>query len=187
MTMDLGGHVAEASRLLLKRGFDSATVTEALGMLGRGAAVDRVYIFENGGAPDAPTCSQRYEWSDQVEPQIDNPALQDLPYLEMAPGWSDVLSANEVICGLPATMAPEVRALLEAQGIQSILVCPIFLDERWWGFVGFDDCHAPRSWSETEIDLLRRFSRALAGAVKHADMKSRLALARDQLRSLAKT
>lgn len=177
-------HVVEASRLLLSRGFDKETVTAALGMVGQGASVDRVYIFENGGTPDAPTCSQRYEWSESVEPQMDNPLLQDLPYREMAPGWEEVLSADGVICGLTREMAPEARAVLEEQSIQSLLVCPIFLDQRWWGFVGFDDCHSPREWPQTEIDLLRRFSRALAGALKHFEVKSRMALAREQLRRL---
>jgi len=38
-------------------------------------------------------------------------------------------------------------ALLEPQGILSIVLVPVFVDGRWWGFIGFDECSRERTWS----------------------------------------
>jgi PAS domain S-box-containing protein len=58
------------------------------------------------------------------------------------------------------------RAVLEPQGILSILLVPIMLHRRCWGFVGFDDCTRGRSWSESEAALLRAAAGALGGAFR---------------------
>ncbi|MFN3286357.1 MAG: hypothetical protein ACK45F_08765, partial [bacterium] len=55
---------------------------EALRLLGEAAGVSRVYVFENHvGADGTLLTSQRYEWcAPGVEPQMDNPDLQDFPW-----------------------------------------------------------------------------------------------------------
>ena len=40
-------------------------------------------------------------------------------------------------------------------GIRSMIIVPIFVEERWWGFIGFDDCVREREWSAAEIDALK--------------------------------
>ena len=37
---------------------------------------------------------------------------------------------------------------------------------RWWGFLGFDDCHHEREWSAAEIDVLKTVSGLIAGAIE---------------------
>jgi signal transduction histidine kinase len=41
------------------------------------------------------------------------------------------------------------------QGIQSLLVQPIFSGTYWWGFMGFDACEGKRAWDAVEVDTLR--------------------------------
>jgi GAF domain-containing protein len=175
-------HVLDAARHLLKNGFAAEAVTAALGIVGEGAGVDRVYLFEN--SVDGETCSQRFEWSGGAPPQLDNPELQDLPWKALAPSWPGILAGDGVIGGLVADMDPAIQGLLREQGIISLLVCPILLDGRWWGFVGFDDCHSDRLWPDEEVALLRSLARALAGVMRHEQTKSRLDLARQQLQEI---
>ncbi|MCU0672983.1 MAG: GAF domain-containing protein [Myxococcota bacterium] len=179
-------HVRRASRVLLERGFVPEAIGEALRIVGEGARVDRVYVFERGvDGNGSPTCSQRYEWSaTQVAPTIDDPSLQDVPFEAVAPSWARAFDRGEVVHGLTLAMEPDTRAMLEAQGILSVLACPIVQHDAWWGFVGFDDCHTARVWPPEEIAILRTLSRALAGALRHSAMRGRLAMAREQLRSL---
>lgn len=181
--------IAGASRLLLERGFTPAAVTEALGLVGRAIDVDRVYIFENvRNAAGELCCAQRYEWAEGVEPQIDNPVLQELPYAQFLPDASESLARGQTIQGITAELSPEQQRLLIPQGIVSVLICPIILQDIWWGLVGFDDCRAPREWPADEVAVLRTLSRALAGTLRHAQMQSTLRAARDQLQEvLART
>ncbi|MCU0657120.1 MAG: GAF domain-containing protein [Polyangiaceae bacterium] len=162
--------LSDASRYLLRHGFTAEAVSMALQKIGLGLGVDRVYIFENSVDPQTglTLMSQRYEWSaSEATPQIDNPALQDLPYRDGCPDWEDVLRRGEVINGFPRDMAPATRELLESQDILSILVCPILVHGDWWGFVGFDDCHSRRIWPPKERVVLQFLAKALAGALRN--------------------
>lgn len=158
--------IAEASALLLRHGFGASTVSRALALVGREMAVDRVYIFEDVVEDGERYTSQRYEWSSEgAEPQIDNPALQHIPYAAIAPEWEAVFSRGEVVKGLVREMEGPAREFMMGQGIRSILMCPIMLGEGYWGFVGFDDCHSDRSWPDDEVRALRRFSMGLSGVL----------------------
>jgi len=53
------------------------------------------------------------------------------------------------------TFPAEERAVLEPQGIVSILVLPIVVGGRWWGFIGFDETRQPRVWKDAEVSLLK--------------------------------
>jgi len=175
--------IGDASRLLLEKGFTPEAVTEALGLVGEAIHVDRVYIFETitleNGRPGA---AQRYEWvAGSTEPQLDNPALQAVPFDEVMPDWWEAFSKGEAVCGKTAERPSPSREILEAQDVQSLLVCPITLDGKLWGFVGFDDCHSARDWPTTEISLLKTLARALGGSLRHTQMRSTLRDARENL------
>jgi len=57
---------------------------------------------------------------------------------------------------------------LELQGIKSMLTIPVFLQNKWWGTLGLDDCEQDHNWSETEIALLRIGASLIANAVLNA-------------------
>ena len=187
MSEDILSVVGAVSKELLARGFTPQSVSAALARVGRGLGVDRVYIFENGvNAKREVTCSQRFEWSSSaVSAQIDNPELQDLAYSDIGPSWLETLANDQVICGPTRAMETATRAILESQDILSILVCPITLGNQWWGFVGFDDCHSERPWTESEVTVLKMLARALGGALRQAQMKQMMPFARKQLESVA--
>lgn len=132
-------------------------VHRALAVLGQAARVGRVYVFENAvGAGGEATTSQRFEWcAEGVEPQIDNPELQDLPWIESGMGrWLQTLRDGRSIAGPIDEFPDEEQEILRAQGILSLAVVPIWVDGELWGFVGFDDVETRRVWSESEQSAL---------------------------------
>jgi PAS domain S-box-containing protein len=146
----------------------SVVLPDVLGRLGQAAGVDRVYVFENHpGLDGAPLTSQRYEWTAAGQtPQIDNPLLQNLPYAAiLTEGQVAALQRGQVFSGLARAMPAPLRALLEAQDIQSIALVPIHCGDTWWGAVGFDDCHRARRWQDAEIEALRGFAGILGSAL----------------------
>jgi PAS domain S-box-containing protein len=161
--------VALTAELLLRSGSWAQSMPKVLEALGQAADVSRVYIFENHHAPDGTLLiSQRYEWADEaVEPQIDNPELQNLPYVTAGYGrWADVLSAGAPVSGSVSDLPEGEGRLLADQDIKSVLALPVFVGDHWWGFIGFDDCERERDWSAAEIDALTAASTAFGAAIQ---------------------
>ncbi|MBX3273916.1 MAG: response regulator [Sandaracinaceae bacterium] len=131
---------------------------QVLAVLGHGTGVSRVYVFEHVAHDrDDARIRQRFEWcAPGVEPQIDNPDLQDADLGAMGfDRWVRELTAGRPVFGDVADFPASERPLLEAQAIHSVLVQPIFSGSYWWGFIGFDACERPHAWQAAEADTLR--------------------------------
>lgn len=168
------GAVSTAAELLLGPGRWDDRVADALATLGRATGVDRVYVFESTADADGGLlASQRWEWAaDGVEPQIDNPELQDVPFREAGfERWMDLLERGEAVRGDIEDFPPDEQALLRPQGIASLVAVPVRVDDALWGFMGFDATGSPRGWTTPEVDAL-----GIAANVLGAGMGQRRAL-----------
>jgi len=140
-------------------------ISDALQELGLVTLVDRVYIFEHipGIKKSRGFMTQRYEWSsDNVEAQINNPALQNIPWDDAAPRWYDTFTTGGYISGNVANFPDKEREALMQQKIISLLALPIQVNSKLWGFIGFDSCYYEREWNQFEIDLLRSIANSFA-------------------------
>lgn len=149
--------VLKARRMLLSEQGKSPDVSQAFGTVGRALRVDRVYFFEvRLDEQNTIRASQRYEWcAPGIEAQVDNPDLQDVPLIEAGyTRWVDHFQAYAPIYGPVSSFPPAERATLESQGIQSLLILPVFTRGSLYGFVGFDDCGFRRIWSDHELSAL---------------------------------
>lgn len=137
------------------------SISESLPIIGNAVEVDRTYLFQFHPGPEGDSLlSQRLEWNSGVAaPQIDNPELQNLP-VEMFQEFMKMMEKNQpfqaVVDELPASS--DLKEVLHAQGIVSVLIIPVFHKGELWGFIGYDDCSQKRIWDEAEISILRTFS-----------------------------
>ncbi|WP_018112090.1 bifunctional diguanylate cyclase/phosphodiesterase [Thermus igniterrae] len=137
---------------------------KALEGIGQALRADRAYLFRLEKRKGAWYTSQLCEWAGPgTTPQLENPALQNLPMREGGYGrWMAYFLKNRAVAGPVRTFPPEERPLLEAQDILSLLVVPIFLEGTLWGFLGVDDCRRERVFTPEEEELLRVMAEALA-------------------------
>jgi len=158
--------VAFAADRFLKAGDWERDIQAALARMGKATDVSRVYIFENHVGEDGQLLtSQRYEWA-ATTPLIDASELQNFDY--HANGftrWEDTLSRGDVLYGHIRDFPPDEQRVLAPQHIQSVAVVPIFVDGNWYGFIGFDECRAPRDWSLLELDALRTAAAVIGAAL----------------------
>lgn len=168
--------VGLASELFLKSVSWRMNIPRVLERLGYAAGVSRVYIFEREMAGDVSLVSQRYEWvREGVEPQIDNPDLQKLEWIAAGyERWEETLSKRVTISGTVGEFPESERALLEAQGIFSVAVMPIFAEGKFWGFMGFDDCESERNWSQAELEALQAAADIFGAALTRGNIERRL-------------
>jgi PAS domain S-box-containing protein len=153
------------------------SILDVLGGLGQAARVSRVYLFEGhlGGKGDWHV-SQRYEWAAPGVPaQIDNPDLQNFPLKDSGfARWETTLLQGQPIYGLVRDFPEPEKALLAEQDILSMVVVPVYCGDRWWGFLGFDDCTSERFWSEAEIGALKTAANILGSSIHHSQLVSAL-------------
>lgn len=176
-----------AERLLQAVHWQDVT-QDILKTLGSATEVDRVYLFQcDSTSEDAEVyITQLYEWTAPgMVPQMDNPDLQRLPLRRSGyERWMENLSQGRALYGLIAEFPPSEQDLLRAQDILSLAVVPVFCENHWWGFIGFDDCHASRPWSQTEIEALRAAANILGTAIHRQAMNSQIQQSEKKYQSL---
>ncbi len=136
-------------------------IREALRIVGEATGSSRSYIFQMDDTHRLMV--NTHEWvAAGVESFVGLEAsYDDFPY------WVAELEADRPIVGgdIRADLPGEVHEVLSMQGILSILVVPLVIDGRLWGFMGLDECVAQRRWNPLETDLLRTYAQTVTLAV----------------------
>lgn len=161
--------VSYAAERFLRAADWQAAADDVMERLGRAAQVSRVYLFGNRVDDQGVLrACQLAEWSARgVAPQIESPDLEDPPYDEAGFGrWSEVLSRGDTVEGLVEEFPEDEQELLQAQGILSLVVMPVFVHDAWWGFFGLDECEERRRWTVAERAALRTATNILGAAVQ---------------------
>ncbi len=145
-----------------------ALTERAIARIGRFSQADRSYCFRLDAAAD--TLSNTIEWTAEgIAPMIAH--RQAIP-LTALPALMIRLRAGAPavvprVADLPADWSSE-QALFLAQGIRSLLVVPLIVEETLLGCIGFDAVRNPRDWSEVEVHFLQVFASILAGAMERS-------------------
>jgi PAS domain S-box-containing protein len=143
-------------------------VQQSMRYIAEAVSADCIYLWKNHIQDDELLCSQIYEWSERGTVFSEDETLYK--YNETFPGWEDSLANGEVQNGPVSSMPVQVQEFLAPGGIISILVIPIFINERFWGFIGFDDNKNERFFTKEEESILNSASLLIAGAFIRNEM-----------------
>ncbi|MGG6296517.1 PAS domain S-box protein [Leptolyngbya sp. AN02str] len=170
--------VASATNCLLTIPELDAAIPKALAILGETAEVDRVYIYANH--PHHVTremaMSMKYEWVRAgVAPSLPQTHWQNQPYSAFGlKRWYQAFQTGQSIRSVVQEMPPREQELLSRDGIQSIIMVPIFVEGNLWGFIGFDDCTHARAWTASEESILVVSAASLGGAIKRQQTEEKM-------------
>ena len=159
--------------------FESDLVN-CMGMIAEAIRADRVYIWKNHVNEGKLFCAQLCEWSGGAEQQQCDGLTVDISYDEIVPGWEETLSKGEDISGLVRDMSESVRERLSIRGAIAIFVTPLFVRDKFWGFVGFYNCHSERLLTENEKSILGSASILLANGLLRNEQVIEIKEARDR-------
>ncbi len=147
--------ISKANGALLENGELNAVLTKLVAVLGASTDVDRCYIYTNKLMDGQLFLNYTHEWCKAgIDPQLENPDLQNISY-EMVPGIFEELSNGRHMYGKVADSDNSYfREAMEFQGILSYLFVPIFYNNLFWGWMGYDDCTVGKTWEPHEADVL---------------------------------
>ena len=169
--------VRVVSEELLGAGSAERAFETALKKLGEAVSVSRAYIFKNHSSDDGTLfTSQLYEWSAPgVMPQIDNQELQGFHYRGSGfSRWVDAMEGGAIVEGHVREFPEAEKILFESQDIKSMAAVPIFVENSWWGFIGFDECAEEREWPALVIDALKAAAGAIGSAMQRRLIEEKL-------------
>ncbi|WP_292945432.1 ATP-binding protein [Olleya sp. UBA1516] len=136
---------------------------------------DRSYIFSYNFIDN--TTSNTYEWCAQgIEPELDN--LQQVP-LDYFPQWVEAHKKGEAFFVEDVSLLPKdgehgLRAVLEPQGIRSLITIPKFKNKELIGFIGFDSVKQINKFNDQEKDILFVFANMLVNIIQRKENEERL-------------
>jgi PAS domain S-box-containing protein len=156
--------LVEVQRRLLASPVDKRLYDEIFSILGPVSDASRIYVFENHqDATGQLFMSQKAEWcAVGISSEIENLVLQSLSYNDFFPRWFDALNQGDIIQGIVADFPESERLVLEPQGILSIVILPLIVSGKFFGFIGFDSCLEARAWEPLEVSLLSSAAAAIA-------------------------
>ncbi len=176
--------IAIATEKLLKTNNTKTVYDEAFAIVGKAANIDRINYFESD--PIAKTLSQKNEWTlPGIEPNLNNPDLQNIPH-HLATYYLDNLLKKEIFKSLTADITDlRFKKALISQKIVSILMFPIFVQDEFHGFIGFDDCTKSQIWSEDEIGVLQILANNIATNIERIEFETLLKESEERFKLLA--
>lgn len=173
--------VANTTQKLLKAPNWRDEIDAILKLLGEATGASHVYLFENyKGADGVLFSSQKYEWTAPgMKSELDNPIYQNTKVIPSTPGledWYAKLSKGLPFYGSGRQYPDYWKKVFEPRGLKTLLDVPIYVNEEWWGTIGFDDYVHEMPWSQVEIDALVAAAGNLGTAIERqqADLALRI-------------
>ena len=168
--------VNEVSKILLDpdiKKIDDSLI-KAMGIMGKATKVHRVCMWKNHIKSGQLYCGLIYEWVSDQRPKVFDTYLVDVSYDDVLHGWEDTLSNGKCINAIVSAMSESEKSQLVPQRILSLFVAPVFVHNKFWGYVGYDDCQKERLFTENEGMILRSAGRMIANAFIRNDMTKNL-------------
>lgn len=178
--------VSIATNILLTETDTRSAILQTLELLGAASNMDRVYILKIlDSVANKHPASMYLDWT-RTAAVKESSNSQNIPCYLSIQRWYYMLSAGHPIKGLVREFPESERSVLESQNVKSILAIPIMIKGKFWGFIGFDDCHSERIWTGTDVAILQAASASIGGAIARSQTEDELKAAKEAAESADK-
>lgn len=156
---------------IFKSGINDDNFNFILSELGKAFKVSRTYIFKRTEENEEMILfKQEQEWcangvfSARDVLEVDNFVIQkDSAFYKKVRKFI----TDGYMIGYADEMDNEYeKYLMEVQKLRSYLFITIFVNNTWWGMIGFDECKYDRTWHQYEIQALKTVSNIIGGAIQ---------------------
>jgi len=157
---------------------------DVLIIIGNVTKSSRAYYYEND--PETNLISQKHRWlENNTKLTENNDLLQNLPH-EFFEELLDPLLHNKIFTAVVRQIKNEsLRNKLAGLDVVSILLYPIFVKNKFRGFIGFDDTVNERKWSEDEINILQNLATNVSLTIEKINSEKSIYESEEKFRLLA--
>ena len=172
--------VSEATHMLISNNELETAMGKAARLLGVKMQVDRVNIYKVGTEKDGRMyADQLVRWiGSSNKTEYNSPEFQHFSGMY---NTMEKMSRNEIFHGLTRDLKDlQLKEIFERNQVKSVASFPIFVAGNFWGFVGFNDCHTERAWTQSEFSILTSFAITLGSAIARTQMEEQLVTAKEK-------
>jgi hypothetical protein len=160
--------ISEMSKTLVNHANWNDAVKQILRDLGLAIGASRVYIYRNIDR-ETRVCSvlQHCFHNDKYRDCTAGTINECLNY-DMIPEWEKLMTKGQSVTGtlVECHICPLKHNCTCTDDVV-VEAVPIFVDGRWWGFIGFDYMNGTRKWKDDDETLLRIAADVLGGVIYH--------------------
>lgn len=158
--------------------------SDVLIIMGQATKSHRAYYYENDG--NTGLISQKYRWIiNNIKLTDNNVRLQNLPHAFFEELLTPLLNNKIYKAIIPKIENPSLRNKLENVDVVSIILFPIFVRNKFYGFLGFDDTQNERHWSEDEVNILQTLASNIASSIERITNETAIYESEEKFRLLA--
>lgn len=177
--------ISRASNTLISSDDEVTGFSKALKILCEAAEADRVYIYKHkvDNFTNEMYFTPIYEWATPgTTTQKDDPSLRKISYsrfsrLNIYESFIECKTLKYLIKELPR----ELQGIFIDQDIRSIILVPIMVDKKYWGFIGFDECHSERVWTDDDESMLSAMAATIGAVIKRNSTSDQLIKKNEEL------
>lgn len=178
--------MADSAESFYQRDNLSEILKENFSKIGKILPIDRMHYFERVNNKKF-IFSQRAEWCSPGTKALQNSKIwQNLTLRENSNLIKILNSRNVYNEKVKNIQHDDLKELLLAHKIRSLLIIPIFLDDTLFGLIGFACCRESRIWEESEITILKILSYHISSFLKRKQMEEALQALEENLKSRVK-
>lgn len=173
-----------AERLLTDPSWEES-VEEVLERLGSATGVELIYMSVVKDESPFATGSAIVSWTTPGGAVEERLRLAGLPdRVELFTFWRDRLQAGQTLQGRVSELPGEEREILEAWGVSSFLVVPIFVESKLRGYLSLEDGAGGHDWLSAEIQALKSAARTFGASIQTRQAELALAQSEEKYRDL---
>lgn len=142
--------------------------SDVLIIMGKATKSHRAYYYEND--ENTGLISQKYRWIiHNINLSANNVKLQNLPFEYFEEIIPPLLNNKIYQAVISQIENISLRNKLMHVDVVSLILFPIFVRNKFHGFLGFDDIQNERLWSEDEVNILQTLASNIASSIERIE------------------
>jgi PAS domain S-box-containing protein len=169
--------VSQATHLLLSNTDLNQAITSGIEILGTKTQVERVYVFKNKREEETGKwfTSIINEWNaGGIESRMKNPGMTNLSFETIEPIVRPLIERRPFVSYRWKETDNKLLEIFEKHQVEATLSIPIFVNDFFWGFVGFDEFTKEKEWTDGEFSILQSFASSLSAAIQRKKIEDEL-------------
>ncbi|MBN2756391.1 MAG: PAS domain S-box protein [Bacteroidales bacterium] len=163
--------IVNISKILNKNKNFRKALDKTVKLIGEHTKVSRVYIIED--FEYGKYCRSSHEWCNTgISAEKDN--LQKIDYSEI-PSFKPLIIEKGVLNISDIDELPDdLKDILKPQNVKATLLIPLFVNNLYFGNIGFDECITYKNWQTQEINFLKIIVNIISSAFEKEIFVSKL-------------